>query len=80
MSASESLTIAITQTHVRNDPVSFGSMMISFPFSSIGGVMSKTCKIIAMFVNNPASAKCLPGQILPVQVEDPRGSRNTVCA
>lgn len=39
-------------------------MTMGLPLSSNGGVMLKAWRIIAMFVNKVASAKCLPGQIL----------------
>ena len=63
------LTEAIVETHSKNEPDSFGSMMISFPLSSSGGLISKTCKTIAMLMNSPASPKCLPGQTLPVHIQ-----------
>ena len=51
-------------THVSMVSAILGSMAMGFPQSSSGGVMLKVWRTIAMFVNNDASAKCLPGHIL----------------
>ena len=41
-----------------------GSILISFPCSSSGGVISKTCSTEAMLIKREASAKYRPGHIL----------------
>ncbi len=44
--------------------VIFNWIGVTLPFSSSGGVMSKTCNTVAMLMKRDASAKYLPGQIL----------------
>ena len=41
-----------------------GTILTTFPLSSRGGVMLKTCNNAEMLMKSAISAKCRPGQML----------------